>query len=127
MFLLALQWGGQTYAWNSGTIIGLFIGSFADLCVFLAWERRRGERAMIPLHLLKQTKVYSSCLNMLFIMGNLIVTMYYLPIWFQVVEGTSATVSGVRLLPLILSHIFFAITAGVLGKVYTNLPCCKEC
>jgi hypothetical protein len=38
MFLLALQWGGQKYAWNSGTIIGLFIGSFANLCVFLAWE-----------------------------------------------------------------------------------------
>ncbi len=118
MFLLALNWGGQSYPWKSATIIGLFVGSFADLCVFLAWEGRRGDRAMIPLRLLQHRKVFSSCLNMLFIMGNLIITIYYLPIWFQVVQGTSATMSGVHLLPMILPHILFAIIAGGSGEYY---------
>lgn len=117
MFLLALEWGGQAYAWKSHTIIGLFIGAFADLCVFLAWEHYRGNRALIPLSLLRQRRVYSSCLTMLFVMANMIVTTYYLPIWFQVVKAATPTLSGADLLPMILSHIIFGVMAGVLGDI----------
>ncbi|KAF4637539.1 hypothetical protein G7Y89_g534 [Cudoniella acicularis] len=42
MVLLALQYGGSTYAWNSVTVIGLFVGAGATLIVFLCWENRRG-------------------------------------------------------------------------------------
>jgi hypothetical protein len=123
MFLLALEWGGQTYPWKSAIIIGLLVGSLFGLCIFLAWERNRGDRAMIPLSLLGQPRVYSSCLNMLFVMGNLIITMYYLPIWFQVIQDTSATLSGVHLLPMILSHIVFIIVAGSSGEMQAEGPC----
>ena len=116
MLLLALQWGGQTYPWNSATVIGLFVGSFGNLCVFLVWERRRGSTAMIPLAMLGKRVIYSSVLTMFFQMGNFIVTTYYLALWFQVVKDATPTLSGVYLLPSILSQMFFAISSGILGK-----------
>ena len=40
--LLAMQWGGVTYAWSSATIIALFV-VFAVLLVALClWQVRRG-------------------------------------------------------------------------------------
>lgn len=44
MLLLALQWGGATYAWSSGVVIGLFVGAGVGWCLFLLWEMRQGER-----------------------------------------------------------------------------------
>ena len=64
MLFLALEWGGTKYAWKSATVIGLFCGSFGNLLLFLAWKHRVGAEAMIPLHLLKNRIVWSSCLNM---------------------------------------------------------------
>jgi len=42
MFILALQWGGTDYTWDSATVIGLFCGALGNLLVFLAWEHRVG-------------------------------------------------------------------------------------
>jgi MFS family permease len=43
MLLLALEWGGVTYRWNSSIVIGLFCGSGVTLIFFLLWERRQGK------------------------------------------------------------------------------------
>jgi hypothetical protein len=34
--ILALQWGGIKFSWNSATVIGLFCGASGNLLVFLA-------------------------------------------------------------------------------------------
>jgi MFS family permease len=39
-------------------------------------------------------------------------TVVFLPRWFQVVDGSSATVSGYQMLPLLGGLIFSAVTAG---------------
>ncbi len=123
MFLLALQWGGSTYPWSSATVIGLFVGSFFDLVLFLFWEFRRGDQAMIPLSMLRKRVVYSSCLTMFFMMGNLLILNYYLPIWFQVVKDATPTMSGVYLLPMVVSQIIGALSSGVLvGRLGRYLP-----
>jgi F0F1-type ATP synthase assembly protein I len=46
-FILALQYGGQTHPWKSSIVIGLLVGCFAILVVFVAWEIYQKERAMI--------------------------------------------------------------------------------
>ena len=121
MVLLALQWGGQTHAWVSATILGLFGGAIGNLAIFLYWEAHRGSTAMIPLAMLGKRVVYSSCLTTFFQMGNQIVTTYYLALWFQIVKGATPTLSGVYLLPSVLSQMVFAIFSGVVGKPF--LPC----
>jgi len=115
MLLLALQWGGTTYPWKSGTIIGLFCGSFGTFCVFVAWQRHFGDKAMMPLSLLKRRIVYSSCITSIGQMGGVQIFAYYLPIWFQVIKGASPTMSGVYFMGTVGPQIVFALVSGVLG------------
>ena len=117
-FLLALQWGGDRYRWDSATVIGLLCGSAGTLCVFLVWEWHRGDAAMIPFSLIQNRVVWCSCLVMFFFMGGMLSMSYYLPIYFQAVKGVSPTLSGVYLLPSILSQMFLSILCGWLGSFW---------
>ena len=119
-FLLALEWGGTRYAWNSARIIGLFCGSAGTLCVFLAWEYRKGDSAMIPFSMVRRRTVWCSCLVMSLFMASMITTSYYIPIYFQAVRNKSPTMSGVYILPAILSQVIFATISGVLGRSLTT-------
>jgi hypothetical protein len=89
--------------------------------LFLLWESYMGDRAMIPFALVGRRVIWSSCLNMGFLMACSMVTTYYLPIYFQAVRGASPTVSGVDLLPSIGGTIVFGIIAGALG-IYNPSP-----
>ena len=119
--LLALQWGGIRYHWGDATIIGLFCGAFGTLCLFLARQYRVGDKAMIPFSMVRQRPVWSASLTMFFFFGAQLIMSYYLPIYFQTVRDASPTMSGVYMLPSILSQIIFATVSGVLG-----MPCLSD-
>jgi hypothetical protein len=116
MFLMALEWGGTKYSWNSATIIGLLCGSAGIFAVFVVWEYRRGDEAMIPYTMLRKREVWSSCLVIAHFFGSLIVYTYYLPIYFQAVKGVNPSPSGVFILPGILSLMLMSVVSGVLGN-----------
>ncbi|KAH6714241.1 MFS multidrug transporter [Leptodontidium sp. MPI-SDFR-AT-0119] len=123
MFLLALQWGGVSYPWKSATVIGLFCGAAGLLAVFLAWEHKKGDGAMIPLSMVKKRIVWSATLSTFFLFGSLLGQAYYLSIYFQAVRGMSPSLSGVYALPGILSQVVFAGVSGVgVSKVGYYLP-----
>lgn len=116
MVLLALQWGGTQYAWGSATVIGLFCGSAATFAIFMVWEYKRGDDAMVPWPMIRQQIVACACgVNFFFFSAQMIMS-YYLAQYFQAVRGDSPTMSGVYLLPGILSQMFMAIVSGILGK-----------
>ena len=114
--LLALQYGGVTFAWNSAQIIGLFCGAGATFVLFLGWDYYNGDGALIPLSMARKTIVWASCLVYGLLMGQLFCASYYLPVYFQGIKGASPTLSGVYLLPSVLSHIFAAVSSGVLRR-----------
>ncbi|KAF7542201.1 hypothetical protein G7Z17_g11790 [Cylindrodendrum hubeiense] len=114
MFLLALQWGGLDYSWDSATVIGLFCGGGVTLIIFVFWERRVGDAAMIPLLVVRKREVWTSCLTMLFLFTSVFISSYYFPIYFQSVKSDTPFQSGVNLLPSILGQIVAAISCGLL-------------
>ncbi|KAH8434236.1 uncharacterized protein LDX57_011874 [Aspergillus melleus] len=121
--LLALEYGGNQFAWNSSTVIGLFCGSGTTFLVFLYWEHRRGNEAMVPLHMLRQRIVWTSCVNQTSIMIMMICASYFLPTYFQAVKGVSPTISGVDLLPSIIGQLVASVVCGALvGKLGYYLP-----
>ncbi|KAK0120299.1 hypothetical protein ONS95_011705 [Cadophora gregata] len=123
MFLLALQWGGVSYPWKSATVIGLFCGSAGLLVVFLFWENKQGDEAMIPLAMIRKRVVWSASLSTFFLYGSLLGQAYYLAIYFQAVRGLSPSLSGAYALPGILSQVVFAGVSGVaVSKVGYYLP-----
>ncbi|KAI1419549.1 efflux pump [Xylaria sp. FL1777] len=116
MILLALQYGGNEHPWNSAPVIGLLVGGLATACLFVLWERRRGESAMIPLWLVSKRVVWSSNLVAGFMTSTLLVHSYYLPIYFQAVRGATPVQSGVYLLPSVLSQLVSTTLSGILVK-----------
>ena len=120
MLLLALQFGGNQFAWNSATVIGLFCGAGVAFVVFMLWDWRAGEHAMVPTFLIRQRVIWASCAVMTFNMSLVFLASYYLPLYFQTVKGASPFKSGIDLLPSILSQMFFAVFSGFMGKSYMN-------
>ncbi|KAH8807090.1 major facilitator superfamily domain-containing protein [Xylogone sp. PMI_703] len=115
MFLLALSWGGTAgHPWDSATIIGLFVGSAPVFAIFLAWEYYRGATALVPLAIFRQRVVAAATLVQFFTMGAVMVTVYYMPVWFQAVRGKSPTTAGAFLLPMVGAQILTAVVGGAL-------------
>jgi len=121
MCLLAVEWGGTQYTWNSATVIGLFCGAAVNLAIFLLWESRAGDRAMIPFSMLMQRVVWVSCAYMFCFYASMMLWIYYLPIYFQTVRGITPTLSGVYMLPLIAGQMIGAMTSGVMSEYLTSI------
>ncbi|KAI0104436.1 putative MFS multidrug transporter [Daldinia grandis] len=121
--LLALQYGGFQYAWNSSQIIGLFCGAGVTFIVFLTWEYYKGDEAMIPFSMIRKRTVWTSSLSYGLLMSQLFCLSYYLPVYFQGVKGATPLLSGVYLLPSILGQLFTSVLSGwLVGRVGYYLP-----
>ncbi|PNY28103.1 Transporter [Tolypocladium capitatum] len=116
--LLALQWGGNQYAWGDSRIIGLLVGFVLIVAVFVASQIWLGERATLPPRIMRQRSVAAACAFVVVFGGSCYVFMYYLPIFFQSVKGSSATTSGIQLLPILLGTI---ISSAAVGGLVTAL------
>jgi hypothetical protein len=75
--LLALQWGGTIYAWNSSRIIGLLVGFGLMISIFVFIQIKRGDKATLPLSVLKQRTVAAACSFLFFMGATLMVLIYY--------------------------------------------------
>jgi EmrB/QacA subfamily drug resistance transporter len=109
--ILATSWGGIEYGWGSPTIIGLVVGGVVFLGCFVVAEHRAAEPIM-PLRLFRRN-VFSVSAVLSFIVGfALLGTMTFLPTYLQYCQGVSATVSGLRTLPMVLGLIVASVSAG---------------
>ncbi|CAG8887906.1 unnamed protein product [Penicillium egyptiacum] len=116
MLLLAMMWGGTEKDWGSAIIIGLFVGSGVMLMLFVCWERYQGDTAMIPGNLLVRRTATFSVLFSFCHFGSLGIMNYYLPEWFQAVQGAAPLESGTRVLAAVLSQIVGTLSAGILAR-----------
>ncbi|RAO73548.1 uncharacterized protein BHQ10_009560 [Talaromyces amestolkiae] len=110
--LLALQWGGNKYAWNNSRIIGLFIGFGLIAILFIISQWRLGDRATLPPRILRKRTVWSVSVFAVCFGGAFFLFMYYLPIYFQSVKNHSATKSGIDLLPILLATVISSVFFG---------------
>lgn len=109
--ILATSWGGNEYAWGSGVIIGLFVGGALCLGLF-CWAETRAQEPMLPMRLFANP-VFTVCSILSFIVGfAMLGAMTYLPSYLQYVDGDSATVSGVRTLPMVIGLLIASVVSG---------------
>lgn len=112
--LLALQWGGGTYAWKDGRIIALFVLFGVLLLAFIGIQWWKNDTATLPPRILKRRSILAGVI-FAFCSGSIVVVMsYYLPIWFQAIKGVTAVDSGIMLLPLMLGLVASSILAGII-------------
>jgi MFS family permease len=120
--VMAVSFGGITYPWNSGKIIGLFVCS-GVLFILLGLQQvftvfTTKTRRVFPIEFFK-----SRTILILFCMtaagGTAVfIPIYMIPIFFQFTRNDSALEAGVRLLPLIFLMIFAVITNGAVMSAY---------
>ena len=82
------------------------------LALFVAWERRRierGEGALFDPQLLRNMQLRSGVSSFLFMQLVLAGTFFVVPLFLSVALGLSAIETGVRLLPLSLTLLVFAV------------------
>jgi EmrB/QacA subfamily drug resistance transporter len=109
--VLVTTWGGNEYAWGSSPIIGLAVGGAALLVAFVAVERRAVE-PILPLGLFSNS-IFVVAGSIGFIVGFcLFGAMTYLPQYQQLVMGSSATSSGLQLVPLMAGLLVASIGSG---------------
>jgi hypothetical protein len=111
-YVLAMQWGGQSKAWDDGSVIACLVMFGVLVALFCAVEYFQGERAMVVGRLLKNRTNWVGMIFIFFLAGGFFLLIYYIPIYFQVVSGVSASQSGVRNLPLILGVTIATILSG---------------
>ncbi|KAJ5309203.1 Major facilitator superfamily domain general substrate transporter [Penicillium antarcticum] len=117
MFLLGLQFGGNQYAWDSSVVIGLLVGAGATFAVFLVWEWRQGDNAMVPLAILKHRVIWSAAMTMFFSLSSVLVADFYIAIYFQAIHDDTPLMSGVHMLPITLGIVLFTMVSGTLISV----------
>ncbi|KAF4626330.1 hypothetical protein G7Y89_g11829 [Cudoniella acicularis] len=120
--VMALSFGGVTYPWNSGKIIGLFVCS-GVLFIILGLQQvytifTTTTRRLFPVEFFS-----SRTILILFCMtaagGTAIfVPIYMIPIFFQFTRSDTALEAGVRLLPFIMLMIFAVIFNGAVLSSY---------
>jgi EmrB/QacA subfamily drug resistance transporter len=101
----------STADWTDFSVGGLILISLVGLVIFLFIEAREPE-AIVPLDLWRNRTYASSVLSTFFVSFGFFGAIIFLPRWFQVVRGDSATVSGYELFPLLIGLIGSSIIAG---------------
>ncbi|MEW2287730.1 MFS transporter [Streptomyces sp. NPDC047841] len=126
--VLLTSWGGTEYAWGSRQILGLGAGALLATVLFLVAERFAAE-PLIPLRLYRDPVFTLSSLVGLVIGVALFGAASYLPTFLQMVDGASATGSGLLMLPMMAGIVGASIIAGQLisrtgrYKIYPVLGC----
>lgn len=131
LILLPLSWAGSAYPWSSaGVLAPLFIG-LGILGLWAYIEARLVRIPVVPLSLLQDSNVAAAMVTMWFSGAAFYGTLYYLPTFYQVVQGVSAIRSGVLLLPLVLVQTVCSFTSGMLvsatGDYFWNLAVGYAC
>lgn len=109
--VLCTTWGGAQYAWDSPVILALMVGTIVLTGLFLMIERRAAE-PLIPLRLFRNG-TFNVASGVSFIVGlALFGAIIYLPLFLQLVSGSTATNSGLLMLPLMGGLLVASIASG---------------
>ncbi|MGW0332771.1 MFS transporter [Streptomyces sp. NPDC003011] len=111
--VLLTSWGGTEYAWDSRVVLGLGAGAAAATVLFLVAERFAPE-PLIPLRLFRDSVFNVTALVGLVTGVALFGAASYLPTYLQMVDGVSATESGLLMLPMMGGIVGASVISGQL-------------
>ena len=99
--------------WSDPSVGGLIALGTVILAAFLVVEARAAE-PIVPLGLFRIRAVAISVASAFLAAAGFFTAVVFLPRWFQVVTGASATISGYEMLPLLGGVIISAVAGGQL-------------
>ncbi|KAK3327178.1 major facilitator superfamily domain-containing protein [Cercophora scortea] len=114
LLLLGLNAGGNMVPWTHPLVLTSIPLSLVTLVVFIWWESGAAQ-PVIPVRLLVHRTVFAACMTCLLCTMVMMMTMFYLPLYLQVL-GYTTTQAGVRLLAAPVCMSVFSLGSGYIMK-----------
>jgi MFS family permease len=109
--VLMTTWGGGTYAWTDPLILALAVAVVVLLAAFLRVERRAADPVLPPRLFGIGIFRISSITSM--ITGFAVIgTTTFIPLYLQIVDGSSPVEAGVKMTPIMISLVLSSIVSG---------------
>ncbi|EWT01402.1 major facilitator transporter [Intrasporangium oryzae NRRL B-24470] len=112
--LLIVAEQGRQWGWGSATSITCYAIGLIGLVAFFFIERSMEEEALIPLRLFTNRTVAASSVASVFIGMGMFGGLAAIPLYLQIVKGSSPTEAGLQLLPMTLGIMAGSIVSGQL-------------
>ncbi|KAJ5774202.1 hypothetical protein N7457_009098 [Penicillium paradoxum] len=116
-FLIGLD-RGSNVSWKLPLTIASLSVSAVLFVVFILVEIYLAAEPFAPGHIIFNRTFFACYGCNFFSFGGWIAALFYIPLYFQAVDGVSATTAGLRMLPSILAGVSGSLFAGVLMKRY---------
>lgn len=120
MFLLGLELGGVSHPWTSPTVLCLIVFGLATVGAFGLVEWKIARYPVIPLRLFADRSNVACLLVSFFHSFVFLSGSYYLPLYFQGVQGLSSLKSGTYLLAYVLPLSFVSALIGFVIRATGN-------
>ncbi|KAJ3235563.1 hypothetical protein HDU81_000358 [Chytriomyces hyalinus] len=115
--LIPIQGGGSQYEWNSPVVISLFIVGGILLAAFIYVEGWVATNPVLSFELFKNRYALATFITTFFLGCAFFILVFYAPLWFQVVLGSSATDAGVHTIPLVMGLVVLSIISGAVATM----------
>jgi predicted MFS family arabinose efflux permease len=107
---------GSNESWSLPISYGPLIASVFLFTIFVLVEKSVAAEPFAPGHIIFERSLFSLYLCNFFSFGGWLATIYYIPLFFQAVDGLGATAAAVRLIPAILASVSGSLFGGVVMK-----------
>jgi EmrB/QacA subfamily drug resistance transporter len=109
--LLVLTWGGIRYPWGSAPIIVLLAAAVALAGMFVIRQLAARE-PFLPLSILLNPVVGMGTASVALVFGTMVGLTIFVPMYFEVVRGLTASQSGLALIPQLSGTVVGATAVG---------------
>jgi MFS family permease len=118
--ILATNWGGKDYSWNSVPIIVLLVLMVVFFISFICIQWKVAPEPVLPSRVFVRNVI---CSNITLFMGGAVnmVIVYYLPVYFQTVHDLSPGESGYRLVPFLGVLCIVCLISGYLAQIFKTI------
>jgi EmrB/QacA subfamily drug resistance transporter len=102
---------GNLYGWTSWQVGGLILAGLLIMAAFIVNESRV-RQPIIPLDLFSTRTLAATNVAVFMVSSCMFAAVIFIPLYYQVVKGVSATASGYSMWPLLLGLITTSVGAG---------------
>ncbi|KAI9888023.1 MAG: hypothetical protein M1823_000144 [Watsoniomyces obsoletus] len=107
---------GSNITWKSPVTAGLLSASALLFIAFILVETKVATEPFAPGRIIFEKSLLACYLCNFFSLGGWLSTLFYLPLYYQAVDGVSAAQAGARLMPAILAAVTGSLFAGFVMK-----------
>ncbi len=111
--LLVIAEQGRTWGWLSGRAVLCYVIAAVGFAAFVLAERAYQDDALLPLRMFRNRTFTIGGIGSLVMGAGMFGGILLLPLYLQIVQGSSPTTAGLQMIPLVLGITISALSSGI--------------